>query len=62
MRAGKLEGYKGNGRESYPESGDWRAKIKLHSSDALEGQDFERFVDLARPMFYRSLINCAEAS
>jgi hypothetical protein len=34
-----------------PESGDWRVKIKLHTSDAIAGEGIERFVDLARPMF-----------
>jgi len=38
MRAGKLVGYKGKGCESYPGSGDWRAKIKFHSSDAIGAQ------------------------
>jgi hemolysin III len=35
----------------HPENGDWRAKIKLHISDAMTGQGFERFVDLLRLCF-----------
>jgi hypothetical protein len=38
MRAGKLDAKGGNGRTTSRKSGDWGAKIKLHTSGAIMGE------------------------
>jgi hemolysin III len=47
---------------NYPKSGDWRAKIKFHTCDAVWREKPRRFVDLPEGIIYRSFAETRQAS